>query len=79
MKSAKVQGFVLNSDGLSSVIINNPDPQLIKPLGPTEDKLERDFIKPVGKKLPMKIENTGIHLVLLYCSTATVTCQSYRK
>ena len=78
MKSSKVQCFVLNSGGLSKVMMNNPDPQLIKPLGPTEDKLERDFIKPVGKKLPMNIENTGIHLVLLFCSKE-VTCQSYRK
>lgn len=59
MKSSKVQSFVLNSGGLSKVIMNNPDPQLIKPLGQTEDKLERDFYQPVGKKLQMKIENTG--------------------
>ena len=60
MKSAKVQSFVLNSMGLSALNMDHPDPQPIKPLGPTEDKLERDFLpKPVGKKLTMKIENTG--------------------
>ena len=67
MKSAKVQGFVLNSGGLWKIMMNTPDPQLITPLGPTEDKLERDFFITVGKKMLMKIENTGIHMVLLYC------------
>ena len=78
MKSSKVQSFVLNSAGLSKVIMNNPDPQLMKSLGQTEDKLERDFYQPVMKKLLMNIENTGIQLVLLFCSKE-VTCQSYRK
>ena len=59
MKSAKVQGFVLDNDGLQKLVMNDPKPQLIPPLGATEDKLDREFYKPVGKKLTLEIENTG--------------------
>ena len=60
MKNPKVQGFVLNSEGMFELIMNNPEPQLINPLGPTEEKQEREFYQPVGKKLITEIENTGI-------------------
>ena len=60
MKSPKVQGFVLNSEGMYKLIMNNPEPQLINHLGPTEEKQEREFYQPVGKKLIMEIQNTGI-------------------
>ena len=59
MKSAKVQGFVLNNEGLWKTIMSNPDPQFISPLGETEEKLDREFYKPSGKKLNLEIENTG--------------------
>ena len=59
MKSAKVQGFVLNDKGLWKTIMSNPEPQLISPLGETEEKLDREFYKPLGKKLILEIENTG--------------------
>ena len=59
MKSPKVQGFVLNSEGMFKLIMNNPEPQLINHLGPTDEKQEREFYQPVGKKLIMEIENTG--------------------
>ena len=67
MKSAKVQGFVLDNDGLQKLVMNYPKPQLIPPLGATEDKLDREFYKPVGKKLTLEIENTGyFHSFLSY-------------
>ena len=59
MKSAKVQGFVLNNKGLWKTIMSNAEPQLISPLGETEEKLDREFYKPLGKKLNMEIKNTG--------------------
>ena len=59
MKSPKVQGFVLNSEGMFKLIMNNPEPQLINHLGPTEEKQEREFYQPVGKKLIMEFVNTG--------------------
>ena len=46
-------------EALEWLIKNNPDSQLIAPLGHTDDMLERDFYKPAGKKLIMKIENNG--------------------
>ena len=64
MKNPRVQGFVLKRDstgtpGLWQEIMSKK-PELINHLGETEDKLERDFLpKPVGKKLVMRIENTG--------------------
>ena len=57
--SAKVQGFTLKSEGLFKNIMCNPDPQLIDPLGQTEEKLDREFYKSPGKKLILEIENTG--------------------
>ena len=60
MKSPKVQGFVLNSEGMFKLIMNNPEPQLINPLGPTDKEFESKFYQPVGKKLIMEVENKGI-------------------
>ena len=59
MNSDKVLGFIVNNNGLFKIIKNNPDPQWIASLGHTDDMLERDFYKPAGKKLIMKIENNG--------------------
>ena len=63
MESSRVQGFVFKREegtlGLW-VEIMSKRPELINHLGETEEKLERDFLpKPVGKKLVMRIENTG--------------------
>ena len=49
----------MDSNGLSQIIISKEEPQLIVPLGKTEEKLEREFYKPAGKKLVMEMENTG--------------------
>ena len=59
MKSAKVQGFILDNDGLKKLVMNDPEPQLIPSLGVTEDKLDREFYKPIGNKLTLDIENKG--------------------
>ena len=60
VNSARVQGFVLNSGGLWKNIMGK-GPELIKPIERTEDKFERDFLpKQIGKKLIMRIENTGM-------------------
>ena len=55
----KLQGFILDSNGLYQIIIAKEKPQLIDPLGKTEEILESEFYQPVGKKLVMKMENTG--------------------
>ena len=61
MRDPKVQGFVLEKNGsLYKLIRNVPDPVQIDHIGQTEDKLERDFFQPFGKKLIMEMENTGI-------------------
>ena len=61
MRDPKVQGFVLEKNGsLSKLMRNAPDPVPIDHKGQTEDKLERDFLQPFGKKLIMEMENTGI-------------------
>ena len=64
IKNPRVQGFVLKRDSSGNpglwVEIMSKRPELINHLGETEEKLERDFLpKPVGKKLVMRIENTG--------------------
>ena len=61
MRNPKVQGFVLEKNGsLYKLLRTVPDPVEISPIGPTDDKLERDFFQPVGKKLFIEMENTGI-------------------
>ena len=56
-----VQGFVLEKNGsLCKLVRTVPFPEEISPIGPTDDKLERDFFQPVGKKLFIEMENTGI-------------------
>ena len=61
MRDPKVQGFVLEKNGsLYKLLRNVPEPVQIEPIGPTEDMLERDFFQPIGKKLFMDMENTGI-------------------
>ena len=65
MRDPKVQGFVLEENGerrgLYMLMRNDPEPQLLDPLGSAEklEKLEREFYEPVGKKLTMEMENTG--------------------
>ena len=59
MKSAKVLGFILHNDGLKKLVMNDPRPQLIPPLGTTEDQPDRKFFEPIGKKLTLEVENTG--------------------
>ena len=60
MSNPKVQGFLLEKNGsLCKLLRNVPEPVQISPIGPTEDKLEREFFQPIGKKLFMDMENTG--------------------
>ena len=60
MRDARVQGFVLEKNGsLYKLLRNVPDPVQIDPIGQNEDKLERDFFQPFGKKLNIEMENTG--------------------
>ena len=61
MRDPKILGFVLEKNGsLYKFIRNVPDPVQIYPIGPTEDKWERDFFQPFGKKLIIEMENKGI-------------------
>ena len=61
MRDPKVQGFVLEKNGsLYKLIRNVPDPVQIDHIGLTEDKWERDFFQPFGKKLIIEMENKGI-------------------
>ena len=70
MKSARVQGFVLDRGGLWKNIMGK-GPELIKPIERTEDKFERDFLpKPIRRKLVMRIENTG--MVKILTSTSNI-------
>ena len=57
MTDPSVHGFVL--DGSLHKLMRN-GPVLIDPIGPTEDKLEREFFQPSGRKLIMEMENKGI-------------------
>ena len=60
MRDPKVQGFVLENGSLHKLMRNAPVPVRIDPIGPTEDKLEREFFQPFGKKLIIEMENKGI-------------------
>ena len=58
MKDPNVQGFILENEGLfKSLRVGNPE--LIAPIGPCVEKLEREFYQPSGKKLNIDIKNKG--------------------
>lgn len=74
VNSARVQGFVLNSEGLCKNIMGK-GPELIAPIKTTEKlkKFERDFLPiPIGKKLLMRIENAGMVKILTTNNSPTI-------